>query len=330
MLRTLLVTAPLLLAADAALGEEAQSAPAADASATASATEALPAPLPPETVVARRGGVELTLADLDAQIALAPGSPAHFTASKERVLNLIEALLLNRQLAAMAREAGKDQDPQVQRQIQLATEKVLGEHALRLAVERAGAPDFELLARESYQANRAKYRTPAVHRVRHLLVGFEKRSREEARAEALRLRDLARQPGTDFIQLLMEHSDDPSKAQNNGLFVVEEGNTRYEEAFTVGALRLKRPGEVSDLVETRYGFHVLQLLDYTPPRQRSFEEVKAQMVADIRANFVRKVENDTMSALRAAKPEFDDAVIDTMQTRYGLPGPVPNPAEAPR
>lgn len=98
---------------------------------------------------------------------------------------------------------------------------------------------------------------------RHILVRFQgarnaddvTRSRDEARALATDLRAQATADDADFAALAREHSEDGS-AQSGG-DVGELGRGRLAPAYEEAAFAL-RPGEVSDVVETEFGFHVIQ------------------------------------------------------------------------
>jgi peptidyl-prolyl cis-trans isomerase SurA len=100
-------------------------------------------------------------------------------------------------------------------------------------------------------------------RVAHILVTYagigqlveEERSRDEALQRALDASFRARQ-GEDFAALVAEFSDDAHSAKNGGILPpLRPGQTVAE--FEEAAFRL-RPGEVSDVVETEYGFHVIK------------------------------------------------------------------------
>jgi peptidyl-prolyl cis-trans isomerase SurA len=99
---------------------------------------------------------------------------------------------------------------------------------------------------------------------RHILVRYAgarnageevTRTSAEARAEAERIRGLASAPGADFAALAGEHSEDASAEQGGDLG--DLGRGRLAPAYEEAAFAL-RPGQVSAVVETEFGFHVIQ------------------------------------------------------------------------
>jgi parvulin-like peptidyl-prolyl isomerase len=99
---------------------------------------------------------------------------------------------------------------------------------------------------------------------RHILIQYQgstrasaeiTRSSDEARAEAERVAGLARQPGADFAALAQEHSDCPTGPRGGDLGSFPRG--QMHPAFENAAFDLD-VNEVSGVVETPFGFHVIQ------------------------------------------------------------------------
>ena len=98
----------------------------------------------------------------------------------------------------------------------------------------------------------------------HILISYKgadradadiSRSKEEAKAEAERIRMLIVDDGKDFAEMAREHSDGPSSTKGGdlGKFKFEVMAKPFSEAaFALGV------NEVSDVVETGFGFHVIK------------------------------------------------------------------------
>ncbi len=124
-----------------------------------------------------------------------------------------------------------------------------------------------------YDRHPAQFTERGGVRARHILIGVspdaDESEKTEARERARGLR-LEAENGADFGALAREHSDDPGSASSGGdLGLVVEGRT--VPAFEA-ALSALEPGELSGVVETPFGFHVIQMIERQDDRLVPFEE----------------------------------------------------------
>jgi parvulin-like peptidyl-prolyl isomerase len=140
----------------------------------------------------------------------------------------------------------------------------------------------------------------------HILIGFEggenktPRSITEAQSLANQVTGEARK-GIDFSVLAEKYSDDPAVSQNMGdLSYITPGSTT--ESFEKAAWNME-PGEISDPVETVFGFHVIKVLDkrrrqdfVKPDDRQSILKIKEQIYSKVK-NEGAKIWNDRREAL---------------------------------
>jgi len=229
----------------------------------------------------------ITLADYEAEMAkLPPEARSQFAANRTRLVQLLNSLYLNRTVAADARAAGLDRDPLVARQIQLQVEKYLTQARFEQLDREMGAAfdanpgKYLSRAREIYLTRPDKFRTPEKVRVSHLLVtvGTDGDDAAKARAAELRAKVAA---GAVFADLAREVSDDASAKRNGGdlgFFAASE----VDPAFAVAAFALRAPGELSNVTKSRAGYHVIQFQERQPAVERSFDQVKNEILAEVR------------------------------------------------
>jgi peptidyl-prolyl cis-trans isomerase D len=156
---------------------------------------------------------------------------------------------------------------------------------------RVAIPEADL--RRAYEAGKDRFRTPERVRVRHILLKTVEKAKEgipkvEAQAEEL-LRQI--RSGADFADAARRYSQDPGSASRGGdLGWIARGQTvkNFEEA----AFSL-RPRQLSGVVRTEYGFHILQVLDREEARVQPFAEVKEQLAQERKGQLVL----ETMQAL---------------------------------
>jgi len=95
--------------------------------------------------------------------------------------------------------------------------------------------------------------------------------------------------GADFAELARQHSDDQSSRTKGGE-LPWFGTGRMVESFEEAAFALAADGDISDLVQTQYGWHIIQRLEYKPPPsfEDSRRELEKRLQRDSRSEQVRK------------------------------------------
>ncbi|WNJ95504.1 peptidylprolyl isomerase [Vibrio ruber] len=127
-------------------------------------------------------------------------------------------------------------------------------------------------AEKYYQEHADQYSTKAQRKVSHILVNDEK----QADAILKQLKD-----GADFSKLAKEDSQDPGSATKGGeLDWFEKGV--MDPAFEEAAFALKNVGDLSDVVKSNFGYHIIKLDAMKPAKVKPFSEVKDDVIASIR------------------------------------------------
>jgi peptidyl-prolyl cis-trans isomerase C len=119
-----------------------------------------------------------------------------------------------------------------------------------------------------YQENKDKFLLGERVRVRHIMV----KTYEEAKEIKKRLYQ-----GEDFIALATQKSIWPYTKQWGGDLGYIERGTVEDKSFEQAAFALKKRGELSDIVKTKRGYHIIRLEDREKPRQRIFSEVQEEI-----------------------------------------------------
>ena len=123
-----------------------------------------------------------------------------------------------------------------------------------------------------YEENKQYFVTPVSLRASHILI-LDADHTPEKRAEIQQILDRLNE-GEDFAELAMMYSEDGSAEAGGdlGSFGLGEMVPEFEEA----ALALE-PGEISGIVETQFGFHIILLTEKNPETVKSFDEVRDQI-----------------------------------------------------
>jgi peptidyl-prolyl cis-trans isomerase D len=146
---------------------------------------------------------------------------------------------------------------------------------------------------EFYNANKERFRVPERVQMRHILLSTAGKSPDEVKKVKAQAEDILKQvkSGADFGKLATKYSGDPGSAPKGGdLGWVVHGQMVKEFDEAAFSLPVK---QFSNLVTTNYGFHILQVLAKEPAHLRTYEEVKSDIVGEIR----RQAVNDRMQQI---------------------------------
>jgi peptidyl-prolyl cis-trans isomerase D len=165
----------------------------------------------------------------------------------------------------------------------------------------AGIQVSEADLRRAYEDNKDRYRTPERVHVRHILLKTTDKSPAQVADAQKKIEDLLKQvqKGADFGELAKKNSEDPGSGANGGdLGFVTKG--QMVPNFEAAAFALKTPKQLSPVVKTEYGFHILELLSREDARLRPFEEAKGELVAETQKQVVFDRMQRNIDAIRAA------------------------------
>ena len=278
----------------------AATSPAATPSATAAPAAAATTPVPADPVVGRVNGSDIHLSEVQEAAAQVP---QEYRSMPMQVLfpMLLDQLIDRRAIADLAMKQGLDKDPKVQLAMRRAEQTALQN---ALISRQVGPQVTDEMVRARYQATIAgKPGAEEVHAA-HILVPTE----DEAKAIIAQLK-----AGADFTALAKQKTTDPSgKTSGGDLGFFKKGDMLPEFADVAFALK---PGEISQVpVKTRYGWHVIKVLERrqapAPTYEASRDELRQTMIQEA----VQKI--------------IKEARAGVTIVRYNPDGSVPKAADA--
>ena len=165
---------------------------------------------------------------------------------------------------------------------------------------------------QRYKDNIQTYSTPEQIRASHIL--FKTEAKDEATVRKLAESVLAKiKAGGDFAALAKQYSDDDSKKNGGDLDYFGRGTMVKEFEDAAWALQ---PGQVSDIVKSPFGFHIIKLVDKKPATQKSLAEVRPQIEDQIR---MEKAQAEAQKLADAVAPEIKTpADLDRVAKARGL------------
>jgi peptidyl-prolyl cis-trans isomerase C len=139
-------------------------------------------------------------------------------------------------------------------------------------------------SKKYYDNHPDSFQNPEQIRASHILVKVDKDDGEEKKAaakEKIKLIQHKVEEGEDFAQLARENSEGPSSAQGGDLGYFKRGQMVKE--FEDAAFALA-PGEVSGIVETQFGYHLIKVVDKKEAGTISYDTVKNDL-----QNFLKRL-----------------------------------------
>ena len=310
-------------------------------------------------VIAKGKGVEVTRGQLDDEVirlkaqAAAHGqnfAPEQMAMMERQVLEqLIQVQLLDAKATPEDKAAGK---ALAEKRFEEAKVKLGSEENLNRQLKLMGATKDEVLAKwtqsataetvlkrelkvnvtdadtkKYYDENPARFEEPETVRASHILLlttdpktnaelTDEQKAAKRKQMEGILKRARA---GEDFAKLAKEYSEDPGSKEKGGEYVFPRG--RMVPEFETAAFSLKT-NEVSDIVITRYGYHIIKLSEKMPAKKVEY----AKAAADIK-------EGLTQQALQKQFPEYvaklqKDAGVEILDQKLKAQQ-LPQPADVP-
>lgn len=303
-----------------ALAAEKKAAPAK----AAENGKALPNP------VARVNNVPIAAADLQKAIKAFKSSPqgAQVPADKEKEVQqfLLNQLISGELMYQIAKTTElKDREARVDENLGKLKSRFTKEEDFQKALKEQGITEKELRelvrrnvvidayiektivpkqtvteadAKAFYDKNPETFTQPEQVRASHILISVDPKAtdadKKKARAKIDALLKQAR-AGIDFAKLAQESSSCPSSKQGGDLGYFGKG--QMVKPFEDTAFAMK-PGEISDVVETQFGYHIIKLIEKKAPSKVSFADVKSRIEESLKRRKVGEAVNATLEAAK--------------------------------
>lgn len=219
--------------------------------------------------------------------------------------------------AIIKRFPSKDAFDNQLKQVGVTAEQIKSDLEQQLKVDvlvRAYVEKKELKVEEAdiskfYNDNPKEFQMPLRVKASHILMNLEEDASADLKAQKrLELSSILGkiEKGDDFAKLAQQHSDCPSKEQGGDLDFFDKG--KMVKPFEDAAFELK-VGEVSEIVETKFGLHLIKVTDRKEEEVAKLEDVKEQLAQHLVATKEQEAFIQFVDTLRkAAKIEYGKAV----------------------
>ena len=270
-----------------------------------------------KTVLLKGPDIEITTDDFQQyfELKIPEQYRAELLMDSNKIHELLEQLYKQKVLEKQAIDLKLDQSPQVKQQIALAKRSVLVSARLEHVVNEASDVNWELKARENYLANRNKFQSPETVKVSHILISQEKHSKDEMQQIAQKVFELVVADEDSFEDLALKYSEDPSAKKNGGsLGAIQVG--QMVKPFEVAAFSLQKIGDISSLIETKFGLHIIKLDEKMPARQLAFDEVKGGLIEKQKSQYRLKLRNSFLYKVRDSISYVNTDAIEGLKRKF--------------
>jgi peptidyl-prolyl cis-trans isomerase D len=188
-----------------------------------------------------------------------------------------------------------------------------------------------------YEQNLKRYSVEEQRQASHILIAAGKDAsaadKDAAKAKAENLLAQARKNPGEFAKLAKEHSQDPGSAERGG-DLGYFGKGMMVKPFEEAAYKLNQ-GEISDIVQSEFGYHIIQVTGVRPASAKSLDEVKGEIAAEIKKQLAAKKFAEMAETFNSTVYEQADSlkpVADKLKLKIETVSNLtraPNPAVAP-
>lgn len=234
---------------------------------------------------------------------------------------LLNIFMVNKKMARDAQAMTPDSAGELYWELQSKRLMLERQYALDAYLASQEKPNFSALAEERYRTQKDKYaRVPEKRLVSHILLQC---SEDCDRAERFQEMGVIREKalaGENFAELAKDYSEDPgSKDRGGRLNDWIEPNMKVElvREFLNASLKLNNEGDLSDIVSTSYGFHVIRLDQLEPAHYLAFDQARARIERALEAEWKKLALKSYQATLQLSdETKIDGKVIEELFAPY--------------
>lgn len=236
-------------------------------------------------------------------------------------LELLNMALVNKKLALMADEMTPEENGEAYWTLYFQLQGRKRQATIEEFLANLDIPELTKLTKERYTTEKERFaRVPEQRLTSHILFFCP-----PGQCDRTDLRPVAEEvlvqlrSGADFEQLVAEYSQDPGSKDKGGRYDTwfSLGQKDVEPRYTGGAFEIAEVGGYSDLVETKFGIHIIRLDDVRETYFKTYDEVRDTITRTLRADFIKQsVQELEASLLISDEAYIDAAVLDELLAPY--------------
>jgi peptidyl-prolyl cis-trans isomerase C len=253
------------------------------------------------TILARFDGTSITDKEFNQKLVTLPKQIQSAVIRNKK--EFIEDMASEHFLLKEAERRGLEKSQDVQNLLEAAHKKIVVAKLIENEVDKKVKITPEE-AQQYYENHKEEFMTPALFKASHILLKTEEEAKE-IRAQIL--------AGADFEEIARKKSIDSTAIRGGDLGFFQKGQLVPE--FEDAAMKMKK-GELSEVIKTQFGYHLIKLTDRMEPTLREFKAVKSlveeRMVNEKRSRlfkaFIEKIKGNK-------KIEIDEKALENLNSQ---------------
>ncbi|MBM4145676.1 MAG: peptidylprolyl isomerase [Nitrospira sp.] len=231
-----------------------------------------------DDVVAKIGDRKITISEFNKMLGYLDSEKQKLIEKNPQLKeNLLQQYVQGIVISKLAKKKGFDKNPELKEQLELLKDNYIAiEYLKKEVTNKVEVSEEDIKA--YYESHKDEFKTPEMVRSRHILIKTDpsasdndKKKAKEKAGEILK----KIKAGEDFAKLASDVSDDTgSKPKGGELGFFPKG--RMVTPFEDAAFSLK-PGEVSEIVETQFGYHIIKVEEKKEPGMEPFDTAKEKI-----------------------------------------------------
>jgi parvulin-like peptidyl-prolyl isomerase len=266
-----------------------------------------------EQVLLSSGGITVTEQDVQqALLLLTQEQRNQALAGSEQIRELLRRIYQDKNMVATAEKQGLDQAPLVQARLVAERRRVLAQALRDYTKEQIGQPDFTALAREHYLIRRDDMQLPDQFKAAHIMKKVHCGCEDDEKKRLMEQLLMRIRAGEDFATLAKAESEDTWSAPQGGDLGRWLQRKELGDSFTDALLKLEN-GQISEVVKTPSGFHIIKRLDFLPAHLPSFEEAQPKIEKHLREHYIQdQLMQRAAEYFPPQDAKFDDKALEVL------------------
>jgi parvulin-like peptidyl-prolyl isomerase len=200
----------------------------------------------------------------------------------DKFKDLLIDLLIVKKKAEEAKKLNIDKQKLVQWKIEKAKMRILSNQLINQYRNKITTPDnIDLLAKEYYDTHPEEFLIEEKVKVAHILLSTRKVANADAKAKKFKsLKKIITQikkGEITFEEAAKKYSDDTGSARSGGI-INYFTRGKMVKPFEEAAFNLRNKNDLSDIVETQFGYHIIKLIDHIKKSTQPYSEVKDNLI----------------------------------------------------